>query len=41
MAQIMTEGYLTKDNALGTLAWAAPELLLGEKCAPCLTSNDA
>ena len=33
MAQIMTEGYLTKDNALGTLAWAAPELLLGEKCA--------
>ena len=32
MAQIMTEGYLTKDNALGTLAWAAPELLLGEKC---------
>jgi serine/threonine protein kinase len=37
MAQIMTEGYLTKDNALGTLAWAAPELLLGEKCATCLS----
>ncbi len=31
MAKIMTDGYLTRDGALGTMAWAAPELLLGEK----------
>jgi serine/threonine protein kinase len=34
MAKIMSDGYLTRDGALGTMAWAAPELLLGEKCAP-------
>lgn len=28
----MAEGYLTRDNALGTFAWAAPELLLGDRC---------
>ena len=33
MAKIMSDGYLTRDGALGTMAWAAPELLLGEKCA--------
>ncbi len=33
-AKIMTDGYLTRDGALGTMAWAAPELLVGEKCAP-------
>ena len=32
MAKIMSDGYLTRDGALGTMAWAAPELLLGEKC---------
>lgn len=32
MAKIMTDGSLTRDGALGTMAWAAPELLLGEKC---------
>mmetsp|Transcript_3518 Transcript_3518/g.10219 ORF Transcript_3518/g.10219 Transcript_3518/m.10219 type:complete len:508 (+) Transcript_3518:246-1769(+) len=33
MAKIMSDGYLTRDGALGTMAWAAPELLLGEKCS--------
>lgn len=32
MAKILSDGYLTRDGALGTMAWAAPELLLGEKC---------
>ena len=31
MAKIMAEGYLTMDKAIGTFAWAAPELILGEK----------
>lgn len=31
MAKVMAEGYLTHDNALGTFAWAAPEMLLGER----------
>lgn len=33
MAKITMDGYLTRDGALGTMAWAAPELLLGEKCS--------
>jgi serine/threonine protein kinase len=36
MAKIMSDGYLTRDGALGTMAWAAPELLLGEKCVSSL-----
>ncbi|KAK9807895.1 hypothetical protein WJX72_012418 [[Myrmecia] bisecta] len=32
MAKILTDGYFSRDNALGTFAWAAPELLLGERC---------
>lgn len=32
LAKVMAEGYLTQDEALGTFAWAAPELLMGERC---------
>jgi len=32
MACITHEGSLSLDNAVGTFAWAAPELLLGDRC---------
>ena len=32
MAKIMTEGYFSHDEAFGTFAWAAPELLLNDRC---------
>ena len=31
MAKIMSEAYYTQDTGVGTFAWAAPEMLLGEK----------
>lgn len=33
MARFMPQDYLTSTAAAGTLAWAAPELLLGERCS--------
>ena len=32
MAKIMSEGYFSHDEAFGTFAWAAPELLLNDRC---------
>ncbi|KAK9808963.1 hypothetical protein WJX72_007093 [[Myrmecia] bisecta] len=32
MAKLMTGTCLTADSALGTFAWAAPELLMGDRC---------
>lgn len=31
MAKLMSEAYYTQDLNIGTFAWAAPEILLGEK----------
>ena len=31
MAKLMSEAYYTQDNNIGTFAWAAPEILMGEK----------
>ena len=32
MAKIMSEGYFSHNDAFGTFAWAAPELLLENRC---------
>jgi len=33
MARLMSEAYYTQDASFGTFSWAAPEVLLGEKCS--------
>jgi hypothetical protein len=33
MAKLMSEAYYTQDASFGTFSWAAPEVLLGEKCS--------
>lgn len=33
MAKLMSDAYFTQDQNFGTFSWAAPEVLLGEKCS--------
>ena len=33
LAKLMSEAYYTQDASFGTFSWAAPEVLLGEKCS--------